>query len=141
MATTRYMFNRQCSVQPKQTNGCVIVFTKIGDLKLFPFTVHVNEQSMANILSLKDVANIPGIRVTMDTDSSRSIAVLVPEGMSYVFEEGHGGLHHLDTSYLSKHIKHTTSPYSFLTTVASNKQSFSRQQVQGVDMARLCNPL
>jgi len=40
------------------TNSGVQTFHQIGDLKFLPIKVHVNGKSMANILSLKDVARL-----------------------------------------------------------------------------------
>jgi len=54
------------------TNGGVQTFHQIGDLKFLPLTVHVNPASMANILSLKEVANLDGVRVTLWIPWSRS---------------------------------------------------------------------
>ena len=51
-------------------NGSV-VFSQLGTLNLFPMTVYLNPSSMANILSLRDVSNIPGVHVTMDTAAAK----------------------------------------------------------------------
>ena len=49
------------------TNGRNKTFKKKGVLKLLPIPVHFEEDSLATVLSLKDVANIKGVHVTMDT--------------------------------------------------------------------------
>ena len=107
---------RNCSsdeVLRIHTNGGQQVFSKIGRLKFLPLTVHVNESSMANILSLKDVTNIDGVRVTMDTDISRSILVQLSSGLTYKFMQSDDGLFYFDTSSPDKHINNNTNHYSF----------------------------
>jgi len=43
-------------------------FGWFGDFVLFPLKLHFNEQSLATILSLREVGNIPGVRIYMDTE-------------------------------------------------------------------------
>lgn len=52
------------------TNGGAKSFTQMGVLKLLPLAVHYNGDSIANILSLKDVADLEGCSITMDTTKS-----------------------------------------------------------------------
>ena len=49
------------------TNGGNKNFNKKVVLKLLPILVHFEEDSLATVLSLKDVANINGVHVTMDS--------------------------------------------------------------------------
>ena len=118
------------------TNGGTQTFHQLGDLKFLPLKVHVNEKSMANILSLKDVAALDEVRVTMDSKKERSIAVHLSSGLTYVFREGEGGLYYFDTGDPDNHIKYTSAHYSFLSTVANNKLSFTKAQIKGADAAR-----
>ena len=50
------------------TNKGHMTFDKKAKLKLFHLNVFFNEKSMATILFLKDIANIPRYRITMDTE-------------------------------------------------------------------------
>ena len=50
------------------TNGGLISFDKKSTLKLLPMKVHFDKDSMATILSFKEVADIPGVRITTDTE-------------------------------------------------------------------------
>jgi len=118
------------------TNGGTQTFHQLGDLKFPPLKVHVNAKSMANILSLKDVAGLEEVRVTMDSKKERSIAVHLSSGLTYVFREGEGGLYYFDTGNPDNHIKNTSAHYSFLSTVANNKLSFTKAQIRGADAAR-----
>ena len=49
-------------------NGGLISFDKKSTFKLLPMKVHFNKNSMATILSFKEVADIPGVRITTDTE-------------------------------------------------------------------------
>jgi hypothetical protein len=42
------------------TNGGLQFFNQKADLKILPLTVHFEKDSLANILSLSDIANLPG---------------------------------------------------------------------------------
>jgi hypothetical protein len=58
-------------------------------LNLFDMPVYFNKQALANILSLKDVAN--KYRVTMDMSDDKSMIVWVDDTKGYKFKEcGHG---------------------------------------------------
>ena len=57
------------------TNGGLNTFTNIYYLKLFPLVIHINKYSMAKIISLKDMAYIPGVNITMDSSKERAIIV------------------------------------------------------------------
>ena len=61
------------------TNGGYMTFRKKARLKILTLDVFFNENSMATIISLKDVANMPGSRIIMDTDVDRSISAISKE--------------------------------------------------------------
>ena len=50
-------------------------FDKKATLKLFPMTVHLNQNSMATIVSFKEVVDIPGVRITMNKNKERAMKV------------------------------------------------------------------
>ena len=130
---------RDCNEQETlkiHTNGGALAFTKLGILKFLPLSVHVNESSMANILAVSDVAAIDGVRLTMDSEQEKSISVHLPDGMVYSFLQNDDGLYFFDTSNPGNHIKSSSNHYSFLSTVAENKQIFTRSQIAGADTAR-----
>mmetsp|Transcript_34948 Transcript_34948/g.35151 ORF Transcript_34948/g.35151 Transcript_34948/m.35151 type:complete len:164 (-) Transcript_34948:81-572(-) len=68
------------------TNGRTQFFEEKGWFNLFSLDVHFNAKSMANILSMKDVANFPGVRVTYDSQKERDIIVHYKEHL-YKFKE------------------------------------------------------
>ena len=61
-------------------NGGSQNFKNKGIFNLFNMKIHINEHSMVNTLSLKDVASIPGARLTMDTFKERAIKVQLADG-------------------------------------------------------------
>ena len=61
-------------------NGGLISFDKKSTLKLLPMKVHFNKNSMAKILSFKEVAYIPGVRITTDTEKEISMTVYLGNG-------------------------------------------------------------
>ena len=125
------------------TNGGSQLFEKLGQLKLFPMTVHFNPDSMANILSMKHVAAIPGVRVTYDSIVEKTMFVHF-NGYVYKFRECSEGLYYYDvnkgpekcakvcikvpeantstaTTMEKDKLNASVTPYSFLSTVNSNK--------------------
>ena len=48
-------------------NGGLPLFDQRVRLIFLPFSVHVNENYLTKIISLKGANNIPGVRVTMNT--------------------------------------------------------------------------
>ena len=60
--------------------------------------MHYNPSSIANVLSLSAVADIPGCRITMDTDVNRSIKVHLNDDVFFEFQECKDGLFYYDTN-------------------------------------------
>ena len=56
-------------------NGDLKIFDKKETPKRFSMNVHFNQNSMATILSFKEVADIPGVRITMDINQERAMMV------------------------------------------------------------------
>lgn len=63
------------------TNRGVQSYNQLINLILFPLELHLKEDLMANILSLKSVVDIKGLRNTMDTSICISITVAFKDGM------------------------------------------------------------
>ena len=79
------------------TNGGLISFDKKSALKLLPMKVHFNKNSMANILSFKEVADIPGVRITTDTKQGRAMKVSLGKVRTLKYKECGSGLYFYDT--------------------------------------------
>ena len=57
------------------TNGGTQTFDLKSNMKMFPIDFHFNSESMANILSIKDVVSMKGACITMDTFEERAITL------------------------------------------------------------------
>ena len=79
---------RECDEEEKLTivtNGGNQIYNQIAVLKILPIQVHFKKESLANIISLRDIANIPGVKITMDTTKERAITVVMGNGTEYKF--------------------------------------------------------
>ena len=86
---------RQCSDEESLkiiTNGGSLVYDQIGKSKYLPIDMHYNPDSIANVFSLKSVADLEGIDVRMNTGADRSISVHAKERVIMVFNECSSGL-------------------------------------------------
>ena len=124
------------------TNGGSEKFQQQGTLKLLPLKVHFNDNSIANIISLSDIANMDGAKLTMDT--SVECAINVHVGDLIQFKECADGLYYYDTkapchanSNPNNTMHVTNYSTSLVQTVHNNKQLYSKSNVQGADRARM----
>ena len=123
-----------------RTNGGSIVYNYIAELKILPLKIFFNKSSIANILSLKHVAAIPGVYVTMDTRKEKSMVVHLPGGNKIKFLEYVDGLYYHDTSKNNDEVNpcpsSTNKNISLLSTVDQNKSIFSKKQIKAANLAR-----
>ena len=75
------------------TNGGSQKFEYLADLNFLPITVHFEKDSMATILSVKTVSEIPGARLTMDTEVNKNITLTLGDGSIFVFSQYKNGLY------------------------------------------------
>ena len=71
-------------------------YTMMGTLDILPMGINVNDNSMANILHLKEVADY--FRVTMDNKEDHTMLVHYSKDTAYRFKECENGLYYLDVS-------------------------------------------
>ena len=127
------------------SNGGSLKYDKIANFKLLPIKVHLNEKSLANVLSFKHVASIPGVRITADTEIEKSLVVHLPNEKKMIFKECDEGLYYFDTAnfinkngvkdyFYSKPNFH--SKVSLLTTVSSNKAKYNTKEIKAANDAR-----
>ena len=62
------------------TNGGDNIFHQQGDLNILPMTAHYNPTSLAKILPMKDVQNIPSIRITMGNLEESAMLIHLSDG-------------------------------------------------------------
>ena len=49
------------------TNKGCVTYKEVDDCKVLPLKVHLNKDSLANVLSFKQVSEIPGVNITTYT--------------------------------------------------------------------------
>ena len=79
------------------TNGSLKNSDKKATLKRFPMTVQFNQNSIATIISFKEVTYIPGVRITTDTNQERAMTVTLQNGKFFKFKECKYGIYYYDT--------------------------------------------
>ena len=90
--------------------------------------------SMANTLSLKDVANI--FCITMDTNKQRKMLVHMNTHTILRFSECGDGFYYYNTSIGYNVTNGELNNYYYLSTVAKNKHDFTRKEFEGADIFR-----
>ena len=70
-----------------ETNGGSIIYNQVGICSLVPVKMFCNSNSIANVLSLSMVANIPGAKVEMNSEIEKAIAVHFDNGKVLKFQE------------------------------------------------------
>ena len=68
------------------TNGSLKNSDKKATLKRFPMTVQFNQNSIATIISFKEVTYIPGVRITTEKNQERVMTVTIT-WKSFKFKE------------------------------------------------------
>ena len=61
------------------TNGGSVTYKEVPDCKLLPLEVHFNKDSLANILSFKQVSELPGVKITTDTSKEDTLTVYLKD--------------------------------------------------------------
>ena len=96
---------------------------------------------MSKIVALKDTADLPGVRITMDISKERVITV-DHQGKNYWSKECQDGLYYYDNtvynpiSGTTNKSNYTITPYSFIITIEDNKSYFSSNEIEGANNAR-----
>ena len=80
------------------TNGGIKEYDSIVSHKILIMQVHLNTDLMANILSLKYMAPLPGVNITMDKSKECVITVSLVDGGILKFKECEEGIHHYDNA-------------------------------------------
>ena len=57
------------------TNGGSLVYRHMGQFNFLPLSVYFNDQSIANILSLKQVINLPGVSIAVENGPDPAIVL------------------------------------------------------------------
>ena len=109
------------------SNGGHMECTMRGILDILLMYIYVNDKSMANILSLKGVAD--SFYVTMDTKEYHTMLVHYSDDKEYRFKKCGKGLYYIDVSnpeIITPTTQRGDTDYYFLSTVISNMDYFYR---------------
>ena len=119
------------------TNGGKQVYHQLAVLKELPIHVYFKSDSLTNIVSLRDVGNIPNVVITMDSSKERAITVKMWPCKEFKFLECPDGLYHYDTSIVCENLSKTKSAltsysnsYSLAMTVAITKRTSQNAKFQ-----------
>ena len=94
---------------------------------------------MANILSLKSVADISGAQLVMDTLKGMSIMLHLLDNHNIKFEQFKNGQYFFDTNNVvvsNDKSKLMLTTYSLLQTVIDNRNIFSQQEIKEANTSR-----
>ena len=85
---------------------------------------HFNKDSMATILSFKEVANVPVVRITTDTRQGSAMTVSLGNGRTLKFNECESGIYFYDTEKKENKVEEINNTneneiidYSYLQTI------------------------
>ena len=129
-------------------NGGDNIFHQQGDLNIVPMSDHYEPSFLANILSMKDVQNIPGIRITMDTLEESAMLIQLFDGNVLEFQECNYGICYYNmaqwadiknkkTKYNSSVTNYYPNPSSqYLVTVKYNKDFFTKRYIERANSYR-----
>jgi len=139
-STFNSFFNRQlleniqvCNGIRAYSNGGSMDYSVNGSVQILPaLKAYYNEDSLANILSMAEVAKF--YRVRMDSEQNNSIYVYISDTQYLEFTCLGRGLYCFDTVLKPKTI--TPEHTCLFSTVAANKECYSLSEVQGAENAR-----
>ena len=109
-------------------NAGTVRLTQKGYLGSYPETVWFNPHGIANIMSLDNVAKY--FRITMDTDSEKSMLLHMDDGHTMRFTPSGKGLYHHNLS------SEDGGLWSFITTVSDRADKYTHRAVQRARVAR-----
>ena len=102
-------------------NGGSVSYKTTGSFKYLPIQCYYNSESIANVLSLKSVADIQGYKITMDTNDNPHINVKCGNA-KLVFRQSRSGLYYCMVDEL-KHFSEGAKPSSPSFTLLSSSDS------------------
>mgnify|MGYP003321274356 CR=1 FL=1 len=109
------------------SNGGSLKYNKIASFKLLPIKVHLNKKLLANVLSFKHVASIPGVFITTNMEIEKSIYKT----------ERKWFLRNVVSDYIYCQ-PNLSSKVNLFTTVTSNKSKYNAKEIKAADDARIC---
>ena len=118
------------------TNGGSVTYKEVADCKLLPLNVNFNKDSLANILSFKQVSEIPGVKITTDISKEDALTIHLKDGKEMKCKCNES-IYCYNTNS-NNHSKSKVNNYgvNLLNTVANNKLFFTKRQINNAVTAR-----
>ena len=119
------------------TNGRSVTCKEEANCELLPLKVYFNKDFLANVISFKQVSDMPGVKITTYTSKENAFIVPLKNGKEMKFQNCNDGLYYYDTNS-SNHSKSKVNNYgvSLLNTVANNKLIFTKRQSKNTEATR-----
>ena len=127
------------------TNGGIVEFKKLGSLKLLPSVrVYYNETSVATILALKDLVDVPEAFVFYDSRFLDAFLLVFRTGRIMEFKRADHGLYYYDLHNFRSHEHKIGDPSfhflnrfsSFIQTVEELESMESKKNLEKAKLAR-----
>ena len=118
------------------TNGGSVTYKDVADCKLLLLKVHFNKDSLANILSCKQVSEIPGVKITTYTPKEDALTVHLKDGKEMKFKCNECIYYYNTNSNNHSESKVNSYGVNMLNTVANNKLCFTKRQIKNAEIAR-----
>ena len=133
------------------SSGGMVSYDTTGTFKLFNMPVYYNPNTLANVISFKQLARMDGVRITTDTAVEKAMFVHI-NGNKYKFKECKDGLYYIDMKNLDSNKNNTpinfysesshsssSNPISLLNVIETtnhNKTLYSKQEIRRAEQAR-----
>ena len=114
------------------TNGGTRLFDQKGLGAIIPVPMYYNKDSIGTIYAVKDVLDIPGARITFDSEVEKAIKVNV-NGKVFKFEQFSNGLYGMVQVEKNNDTKNDVENYSMIQTVKQNMELFNKKAISKAD--------
>ena len=123
------------------SNGGSYTYDTTATFDIFSMLIYFKENTLANVLSFKQIAALPNVKITTDTSIAKAISVHVGDKV-FKFEECNDGLYYLDMkkqNNLNNQVNNYSSSSNnicLLNTIDYNKSLFTKMQIRKAEKAR-----
>lgn len=113
-------------------NGGTRLFDQKGLGTIIPVPMYYNKDSIGTIYAVKDVLNIPGARITFDSNAGRVMKVNVNKKV-FKFEQFANGLNGMVEGEKNNDAKNEVENYSMIQIVKQNNELFNKKVISKPD--------
>ena len=116
-------------------NGGDLTYDEKALFKYLPLNVHFNPLSIANVLSLKQVDNMPGFHLEMNNKNGLGIT-LIKDGVKLKFMHSHNDLYHCTIQDIDNFYTSLLNTSKSVTLLSSREPSYSNVEVEKANRVR-----